>query len=65
MPARRRTSRPAGVVILIVREDLLGHELPITPEGHEFRQARRGGQHAQHAELLTRIYVAGLYLQMD
>lgn len=28
---------PAGVVILIVREDLLGHELPITPEGHEFR----------------------------
>ena len=40
--ARRRTSRPAGVVILIVREDLLGRALPITPKVMDLAQARRG-----------------------
>lgn len=56
---------PAGVVILIVREDLLGRALPITHnEGHGFCQARRGGQHAEHAELLRHLR-RGADLQVD
>ena len=57
--ARRKTSHRRAVVILIVREDLLRPRAADHAEGHGFCQARRGGQHAEHAELLRHLRARG------
>lgn len=53
---------PAGVVIVIVREDLLGHVLPICPSAFDWTQV------AAHDSMLNTpptyaIYIAGLVFQ--
>lgn len=53
---------PAGVVIVIVREDLLGHALPITPSAFDWRIV------AEHDSMFNTpptygIYIAGLVFQ--
>lgn len=50
---------PAGVVILIVREDLLGRELPITPKVMSFRQMADADSMLNTPNCFG-IYVAGL-----
>ena len=50
---------PAGVVILIVREDLLGHELPITPKVMNFAKLAEADSVLNTPNCFG-IYVAGL-----
>ena len=50
---------PAGVVILIVREDLLGHELPITPKVMSFKKLADADSMLNTPNCFG-IYVAGL-----
>ena len=50
---------PAGVVILIVREDLLGHELPITPKVMNFAKLAEADSMLNTPNCFG-IYVAGL-----
>ena len=50
---------PAGVVILIVREDLLGHELPITPKVMSFQKMADADSMLNTPNCFG-IYVAGL-----
>jgi phosphoserine aminotransferase len=53
---------PAGLTLVIVRDDLLGHALPITPTTFDYQQ-----QAAHHSMLNTpptyAIYMAGLVFQ--
>ena len=53
---------PAGVVILIVREDLLGHELPITPKVMSFKKMADADSMLNTPNCFG-IYVAGLTFQ--
>ena len=53
---------PAGVVILIVREDLLGHELPITPKVMSFQKMADADSMLNTPNCFG-IYVAGLTFQ--
>ena len=50
---------PAGVVILIVREDLLGHELPITPKVMSFKKMADADSMLNTPNCFG-IYLAGL-----
>ena len=50
---------PAGVVILIAREDLLGHELPITPKFMSFKKMADADSMLNTPNCFG-IYVAGL-----
>ena len=50
---------PAGVVILVVREDLLGHELPITPKDMSFKKMADADSMLNTPNCFG-IYVAGL-----
>ena len=50
---------PAGVVILIVREDLLGHELPITPKVMSFKKMADADSMLNTPNCFG-IYMAGL-----
>ena len=50
---------PAGVVILVVREDLLGHELPITPNVMSFKKMADADSMLNTPNCFG-IYVAGL-----
>ena len=50
---------PAGVVILVVREDLLGHELPITPKFMSFKKMADADSMLNTPNCFG-IYVAGL-----
>ena len=50
---------PAGVVILIIREDLLGHELPITPKVMSFKKMADADSMLNTPNCFG-IYVAGL-----
>ena len=50
---------PAGVVILIAREDLLGHELPITPKVMSFKKMADADSMLNTSNCFG-IYVAGL-----
>ena len=50
---------PAGVVILIVREDLLGHELPITPKVMSFKKMAEADSMLNTPNCFG-IYMAGL-----
>lgn len=50
---------PAGVVILIVREDLMGHELPITPKVMSFKKMADADSMLNTPNCFG-IYVAGL-----
>ena len=50
---------PAGVVILVVREDLLGHELPITPKVMSFKKMADADSMLNTPNCFG-IYVAGL-----
>jgi len=50
---------PAGVVILIVREDLLGHEMPITPKVMSFKKMADADSMLNTPNCFG-IYVAGL-----
>ena len=50
---------PAGVVILIAREDLLGHELPITPKVMSFKKMADADSMLNTPNCFG-IYVAGL-----
>lgn len=50
---------PAGVVILVVREDLLGHELPITPKVMSFKKMADADSMLNTPNCYG-IYVAGL-----
>ena len=53
---------PAGVVILIAREDLLGHELPITPKVMSFKKMADADSMLNTPNCFG-IYVAGLTFQ--
>ena len=53
---------PAGVVILIAREDLLGHELPITPKVMSFQKMADADSMLNTPNCFG-IYVAGLTFQ--
>ena len=53
---------PAGVVILIVREDLLGNELPITPKVMSFKKMADADSMLNTPNCFG-IYVAGLTFQ--
>ncbi|MDO5378133.1 MAG: 3-phosphoserine/phosphohydroxythreonine transaminase [Clostridia bacterium] len=53
---------PAGVVILIVREDLMGHELPITPKVMSFKKMADADSMLNTPNCFG-IYVAGLTFQ--
>ena len=53
---------PAGVVILIVREDLLGRELPITPKVMSFKKLADADSMLNTPNCFG-IYVAGLTFQ--
>lgn len=53
---------PAGVVILIVREDLLGHELPITPKVMSFKKMAEADSMLNTPNCFG-IYVAGKTFQ--
>ncbi|MGN0996718.1 MAG: 3-phosphoserine/phosphohydroxythreonine transaminase [Candidatus Ventricola sp.] len=53
---------PAGVVILIVREDLLGHEMPITPKVMSFKKMADADSMLNTPNCFG-IYVAGLTFQ--
>ena len=50
---------PAGVVILVVREDLLGHEMPITPKVMSFKKMADADSMLNTPNCFG-IYVAGL-----
>ncbi|MDO5298050.1 MAG: 3-phosphoserine/phosphohydroxythreonine transaminase [Clostridia bacterium] len=50
---------PAGVVILIVREDLMGHELPITPKVMNFKKMADADSMLNTPNCFG-IYLAGL-----
>ena len=50
---------PAGVVILVIREDLLGHELPITPKVMSFKKMADADSMLNTPNCFG-IYVAGL-----
>ena len=50
---------PAGVVILVMREDLLGHELPITPKVMSFKKMADADSMLNTPNCFG-IYVAGL-----
>ena len=50
---------PAGVVILIVREDLMGHELPITPKIMSFKKMADADSMVNTPNCFG-IYLAGL-----
>ena len=50
---------PAGVVILVAREDLLGHELPITPKVMSFKKMADADSMLNTPNCFG-IYVAGL-----
>jgi phosphoserine aminotransferase len=53
---------PSGVTIVIVREDLLGHALPVTPSAFNYRiQADAGSMY--NTPPTYAIYIAGLVLQ--
>ena len=43
---------PAGLTIVIIREDLLGHARDITPHHAQLRHPCRGRLHVQHSPLL-------------
>ena len=47
---------PAGLTIVIVREDLLGQVLPFTPSGARLQGAGGGGFDAQYAGHLQHLY---------
>ena len=47
---------PAGVTIVIVKKELAGHELPITPKMLGWQIDDREGLHVQHAPLLVHLY---------
>ena len=53
---------PAGVVLLIVREDLLGHALPITPKVMDFKKLADADSMLNTPNCFG-IYVAGLTFQ--
>ena len=53
---------PAGVVILVIREDLLGHELPITPKVMSFKKMADADSMLNTPNCFG-IYVAGLTFQ--
>ena len=50
---------PAGIVILVIREDLLGHELPITPKVMSFKKMADADSMLNTPNCFG-IYVAGL-----
>jgi phosphoserine aminotransferase len=53
---------PSGLTIVIVREDLLGHALPITPSAFNYRiQGDAGSMY--NTPPTYAIYIAGLVLQ--
>ena len=53
---------PSGVTIVIVREDLLGHALPVTPTAFNYKvQADAGSMY--NTPPTYAIYIAGLVLQ--
>ena len=47
---------PAGLTIVIIREDLAGQELPITPADDELQDHDRQGLHVQHPPLLVHLH---------
>lgn len=53
---------PAGVVLLIVREDLLGHALPVTPKVMDFKKLADADSMLNTPNCFG-IYVAGLTFQ--
>ena len=55
----QKNGAPAGVVILVIREDLLGHELPITPKVMSFKKMADADSMLNTPNCFG-IYVAGL-----
>ena len=44
----QKNMAPAGLTVVIIREDLAGHELPYTPRDDELQGHDRQGLHVQH-----------------
>ena len=53
---------PAGLTIVIVREDLIGHALPITPSAFDFKQ-QADADSMYNTPPTYAIYIAGLVFQ--
>ena len=53
---------PAGATIVIVREDLIGHALPITPSAFDYKQQADNDSMYNTPSTYT-IYIAGLVFQ--
>jgi len=53
---------PAGLTIVIVREDLLGHALPITPSAFDYKQQAENDSMLNTPPTYA-IYIAGLVFQ--
>ncbi len=47
---------PAGLTIVVVREDLLGHALPITPSAFDFKTVADEPLHVQHPANLGHLH---------
>ena len=54
--ARRRTSGPAGLTLVIVRDDLLDRALPITPSAFHWKEQAAARLDAQHAADLLDLH---------
>ncbi len=53
---------PAGLTIVIVREDLIGHALPITPSAFDYKQ-QADNDSMYNTPATYSIYIAGLVFQ--
>ena len=52
----QKNMAPAGLTVVIIREDLAGHELPYTPADDELQDHDRQGLHVQHPALLVHLH---------
>ena len=53
---------PSGVTVVIVREDLIGHALPVTPSAFDYKQQAENDS-MYNTPPTYAIYIAGLVLQ--
>ena len=52
----QKNMAPAGLTVVIIKEELAGHELPFTPPDDELQDHDRQGLHVQHPALLVHLY---------
>ncbi len=52
----QKNMAPAGLTVVIIKEELAGHELPYHPPDDELQDHDRQGLHVQHPALLVHLY---------